>query len=80
MDKNHRDVYTPQITTESAFLLRCIAWAANKPMTISLDACIQDLADSLDKKRVCGSCKDRRCLECPISFERWQSKLLSVRH
>jgi hypothetical protein len=69
MNKNHRGVYTPQINEESVFLLRRVAWAAEQPMTLTLDACIQNLVSRLDRKAVCSACIDRRCLECPISSQ-----------
>ena len=64
MDKK---VYTPQINSDSAFLLRRVAWAAEKPMTSTLDECIRNLVNLVDRSRLCGACKDHRCLECPVS-------------
>ena len=64
MDKK---VYTPQINADSAFLLRRVAWAAEKPMTYTLDECIRGLVNQVDRASLCGACKDHRCLECPVS-------------
>ncbi|MBF9014694.1 MULTISPECIES: hypothetical protein [unclassified Oceanispirochaeta] len=56
-------------------MLRRVAWAAEKPMTKSLDACIQNIVSNLDRKAVCSACKDHRCLECPISWEDRKSEI-----
>jgi hypothetical protein len=74
MDKNHQ-VYTPQINEDAAFMLRRVAWAAERPMTSALNACVQKIVSSLDRRAVCSACQDRRCLECPISWERRRSEL-----
>ncbi len=76
--KNYRGVYTPQINEESAFLLRRVAWAAERPMTLTLDACIRTLVGSLDVKTVCDACQDRRCMECPISAGVWKTEIDKV--
>ena len=72
---NRKNRYTPQINEESVFMLRRMAWAAEKPMTTSLDACIQSLVGKLNRKSVCSACKDRRCLECPISMGKRKSDI-----
>ncbi len=65
--KKYSSVYTPQISEGSAFLLRRIAWAAEIPMTTTLDACISAVGSRFDRSLLCRACKDHRCLECPIS-------------
>lgn len=75
MKKNCSNVYTPQINEESVIMLRRVAWAAEKPMIKSLNACIQNIVNNLDRKVVCSACKDHRCLECPISREARKSEI-----
>ncbi|RDG29094.1 hypothetical protein DV872_23510 [Oceanispirochaeta sp. M1] len=67
MSKVHGSVYTPQINEDSAFLLRRVAWAAEKPMTYTLDECLKVLLKHIDRGVLCGACQDHRCLECPVS-------------
>ncbi|QEN06811.1 hypothetical protein EXM22_01940 [Oceanispirochaeta crateris] len=75
MDKK---VYTPQIHVDSAFLLRRVAWAAEKPMTYTLDECIRGLVNQVDRQKLCGACRDHRCLECPVSQYYGKSGLDSI--
>lgn len=66
MTEKRFGVYTPQITSQSAFILRRIAWAAGQPMTVTLDSCIGAMVNHLDNKAVCNACKDKRCQGCPL--------------
>ena len=79
MKERERGVYTPQINSESAFLLRRIAWAAKKPMTVTLDNCIGSLVGQIDQKAVCLACKDKRCLGCPLMVQGETKKLALVK-
>ena len=76
--KKYKSVYSPQISADSAFLLRRIAWAADHPMTETLDACILALSVQMDRSVLCGACQDHRCLECPISKEKDSNLLEGV--
>ena len=77
MKKNHRAVYTPQMNEESIFLLRRVAWAAEQPMTLTLDACVLSLTEQLDRDHLCQSCRDRRCNECPMAADRFPESSIS---
>ena len=59
--------YTPRLTRTSSCTLRRIAWAAGAPMTRALDEIIGRFVMTLDRKKVCAGCRDKRCCECRFS-------------
>jgi len=58
--------YTPQLGDTYSRVLRRIAWAADLPMTTTLEEVILHIAKEVDRERVCGACRDdsfcKRCL------------------
>ena len=57
--------YAPELNYQYSCTLRRIAWAANKPMTHSIEDVIDFSVRALDPQRVCEACKDRtRCADC----------------
>jgi hypothetical protein len=59
--------YTPELNQKESAILRRIAWAVKKPMTVTLSFIIQMAAIYADRDRVCFACKDRSfCHDCPF--------------
>ncbi len=59
-------LYAPQISYDSAFTLRRIAWALGEPMTTTLDGLISNLANQISLEKTCHACRDNRYDKCPI--------------
>ncbi len=60
-------VYTPQISSETAFILRRLAWALNKPMTQTLNIAVAAFVSMKKCNNICSNCRDRRCALCPLT-------------
>lgn len=55
-------LYVPKLSEQSLCRPRRIAWAANRPMTKTLDAVIEYIARHIDQQAVCTACRDNsRC-------------------
>lgn len=50
--------YTPELTKQASAILRRISWAANSPMTKTMNAIIIKLPRLMKKEDVCKSCRD----------------------
>ena len=60
--------YTPELSMESSRILRRIAWSLEKPMTQTMEIVVKNITTSIDRKKVCSSCKDNSiCKECIFS-------------
>lgn len=59
-------VYTPQISFETAFILRRVAWALNKPMTQTLNSAVMAFIEKQNRVSICKACRDKRCRDCPL--------------
>lgn len=65
--KDRVRLYAPQINQQSVFILRRIAWAIGKPMTISLNQIIALAISKMNIATICSSCKDNnQCSWCPF--------------
>jgi len=63
--------YTPELSYENSCTLRRIAWASHMPMTTAINEVIQAVAEQLDHKDVCASCRDKsKCDACCFSANR----------
>jgi hypothetical protein len=61
-------LYVPKLSERSLCRLRRIAWAANRPMTKTLDAVIEYIARQIDQQAVCAACRDSsRCGICGLA-------------
>ena len=57
--------YTPELTQENACTLRRIAWAAEMPMTRTLNEIVERFTAHVQRETICGLCRDRtRCSTC----------------
>ncbi len=54
-------LYTPELSDYHSAVLRRISWAIEKPMTKSLSAILEIIAQALDEKKICEKCKDPKC-------------------
>jgi hypothetical protein len=60
-------LYVPKLSEQSLCRLRRFAWAANRPMTKTLDAVIGYIARRIDQQAVCTACRDNsRCDICGL--------------
>ena len=60
--------YTPELSDRSSCTLRRIAWSLNMPMTKAIEKVIEDIVHTVDRKRVCQTCKDMtRCDDCAFN-------------
>lgn len=60
--------YTPELNTAACCTLRRIAWAAELPMTKTLNQLVIQLPEIFDKKIICSACKDQsKCNICGFS-------------
>jgi hypothetical protein len=63
--------YTPELSQEQSSTLRRIAWALEMPMTKAMDAVFCYLGKSLDRNKICQSCRDKtRCNDCVFNPDR----------
>jgi len=53
--------YTPELSGYHSATLRRISWAMDKPMTKSIEAVFDAIAQVLDKKQICEKCRDPKC-------------------
>ena len=53
--------YTPELTKYHSVVLRRIAWACQMPMTRTMASIFDHLGKTLDKGKVCNSCRDKSC-------------------
>ena len=57
--------YTPELSQKHSCTLRRIAWAMHLPMTTTLEEVFDWIAQALDTRKVCSSCRDKSlCQEC----------------
>lgn len=57
--------YTPELSKRNSGILRRLAWGMGKPMTKATVEILEFLPHIIDKKKVCGSCRDKSfCKEC----------------
>lgn len=57
--------YTPELTQKNSATLRRIAWAADRPMTTTLQEIISCMGRIVDRRKICAKCKDRsKCSDC----------------
>ena len=57
--------YTPELSQRHSAALRRIAWALGLPMTKTLEAIFDNLAETTDGKAICEACRDRSlCPHC----------------
>ena len=54
--------YTPELSDYHSSTLRRISWGLDKPMTRTVDAVFDLIAQTLDEKKICEKCKDQKCL------------------
>ncbi len=57
--------YSPQFSKMAAVSVRRLAWALDKPMTLTVDFIVKLLPSIIDPSKICLSCKDNtRCQGC----------------
>ena len=57
--------YTPELSLESARILRRISWALGVPMTKGIEYVFEYLPKILDSEKVCQGCRDKsKCQGC----------------
>jgi len=57
--------YTPELSQKHSGTLRRIAWAANKPMTKTIEQIFNFVGNNLDHRKICDACKDDSfCEDC----------------
>jgi len=60
--------YTPELSRQSSGTLRRIAWALDVPMTVAMEMVFEAVPRMLDRKRICGACRDKtKCHECAFN-------------
>jgi len=64
--KNYENVYyTPKFSSRSNIAIRRLSWFLNKPMTVTMDAIIENLPKMVEPEKVCQSCKIKdKCNYC----------------
>jgi len=53
--------YTPELSDYHSATLRRISWALGRPMTKSIEAVFDAIAQILDKDQICAKCRDPKC-------------------
>lgn len=53
--------YTPELSDYHSATLRRISWAVGGPMTKTIEAVFDLVAQILDEKKICEKCKDAKC-------------------
>lgn len=57
--------YTPELSKRDSGVLRRFAWGMGKPMTKATVELLEFLPHIIDKKKVCGNCRDKSfCKQC----------------
>lgn len=57
--------YTPELSQKHSATLRRIAWAMQRPMTVTLEGIFDWIGKAVDAGKVCPSCRDRTlCEKC----------------
>lgn len=57
--------YTPELSKRDSGILRRFAWGMGKPMTKATVELLEYLPHIVDKKAVCGKCRDKSfCKQC----------------
>ena len=57
--------YKPKLTNHSIIAIRRLSWYFKKPMTLTLEAIIENMPNMIDAKKVCQSCKIKdKCDYC----------------
>jgi len=57
--------YTPELSKRDSGILRRFAWGMGKPMTKATIELLEYLPHIVDKKAVCGKCRDKSfCKQC----------------
>lgn len=57
--------YTPELSKRNSGVLRRFAWGMGKPMTKATVELLEYLPHIIDRKAVCGKCKDKSfCKQC----------------
>jgi len=57
--------YTPELSKRNSGILRRFAWGMGKPMTKATEELLEYLPHIVDKKAVCGKCRDKTfCKKC----------------
>jgi malate synthase len=57
--------YTPELSQKSSSMLRRIAWAVGKPMTITMEMIFEELPAFIKKQEICSKCRDKSlCSGC----------------
>jgi len=60
--------YTPELSSKSSSTLRRLAWALDVPMTQAIERVFEHLPLIVDRKKVCGACRDKsKCHGCFFS-------------
>ncbi len=66
--------YTPQLTYQYSAILRRLAWAADLPMTKTIELILDSAVERTDTSFVCEKCRDRsRCSGCPFYHKKGDS-------
>ncbi|MCX8110161.1 MAG: hypothetical protein N3D15_02800 [Syntrophorhabdaceae bacterium] len=64
--------YTPELSKKSSSMLRRIAWAAERPMTKTLEDILEYFMNLIKKEEVCKRCRDRSfCNGCGFNDKRY---------
>ncbi len=64
-NETNKRYYSPQFSKMAAVSVRRLAWALDKPMTLTVDIIVKLLPSLIDPSKVCLSCKDNtRCQGC----------------
>ena len=57
--------YTPELDPQFSAILRRVAWAAGRPMTVVLREMVFLTVGVLDAEKVCAACRDKKaCARC----------------
>lgn len=60
--------YTPELTQQHSATLRRIAWKLRMPMTKAMGEIFDYLGATLDKDKICQTCRDKtKCGSCPFN-------------
>ena len=60
-------MYTPQFSDKSTISVRRLSWYLGKPMTKTVDVVMEILPYIFDSKKVCKTCKDKKCKYCAFN-------------
>ena len=57
--------YTPELSQQSSYILRRIAWALDIPMTQAIERVFDHIPMIVDTNKICRKCQDKtKCNTC----------------